>query len=136
MNVTMHLEPAPMAGGDGEPGGGNTIQPPGGQQNITLPYETTDLGDFDVFVPIKNGSKGGLLAGDETNNIQRLNVYANGTLTGNATAYLVPPEGITFISDIDDILRVTKIYDPKEGLLNSFARPFTPWMNMPDIYGE
>ncbi|KAF2005794.1 hypothetical protein P154DRAFT_518069 [Amniculicola lignicola CBS 123094] len=136
VNVTLSLEPALSAGGDGEPGGGNAITPAGGSQNLTLPYETTDLGDFDVFVPIRNTSGGGLLAGNETNNVQRLNVYTNGTLTGNATAYLVPPTGITFISDIDDILRVTKIYDPKEGLLNSFARPFTQWMNMPDIYAN
>lgn len=135
-NVSMHLEPAPMQGASGQPGGGNAITPPGGSQNITLPYETTVEGDFEVFVPIRNVSGGGLLAGNETNNVQRLNVYANGTLTGNATAYLVPPHGITFISDIDDILRVTKIYNPKEGLLNSFARPFTPWMNMPDIYAN
>lgn len=135
-NVTMHLEPAPSQGGDGEPGGSNAVTPPGGSQNVTLPYETTPEGDFDVFVPIKNVSGGGLLAGNETNNVQRLNVYTNGTLTGNATAYLVPTEGITFISDIDDILRVTKIYDPKEGLLNSFARPFTQWENMPEIYAN
>lgn len=135
-NVTMHLEPARSQGGDGEPGGSNAITPPGGSQNVSLPYETTPEGDFDVFMPIHNVSGGGLLAGNETNNVQRLNVYADGTLTGNATAYLVPTEGITFISDIDDILRVTKIYDPKEGLLNSFARPFTQWMNMPEIYAN
>lgn len=135
-NVSFYLEPAPMQGADGEPGGGNAITPPGGSQNITFPYETTVEGDFDAFVPIKNVSGGGLLAGNETNNVQRLNVYTDGTLTGNATAFLVPPQGITFISDIDDILRVTKIYNPKEGLLNSFARPFTPWMNMPDIYAN
>ncbi|KAF2631841.1 hypothetical protein BU25DRAFT_418580 [Macroventuria anomochaeta] len=130
-NVTMTLEPAPMQGGDGEPGGGNAITPPGGNQTITLPYETTPEGDFDVFVPIQSN---GLLNGNETENVQRLNVHTNGTNTGNATAFLVPPTGITFISDIDDILRVTKIYDPKEGLLNSFAHNFTQWMNMPDIY--
>ncbi|KAJ4398132.1 hypothetical protein N0V91_010420 [Didymella pomorum] len=131
VNVTMTLEPAPMQGGDGEPGGGNSIQAPGGNQTIKLPYETTPEGDFDVFVPIQSN---GLLNGNETNNVQRLNVHTLGTDSGNATAFLVPTTGITFISDIDDILRVTKIYDPKEGLLNSFARDFTPWMNMPDIY--
>ncbi|KAF2639941.1 hypothetical protein P280DRAFT_401151 [Massarina eburnea CBS 473.64] len=102
-NVSFHLEPASSQGASGQPGGSNSITPPGG---------------------------------NETDNVQRLNVYTSGTETGNATAYLVPPEGITFISDIDDILRVTKIYNPKEGLLNSFARPFTPWMNMPDIYAN
>jgi hypothetical protein len=132
-NVSMSLEPAPMQGGDGEPGGGNSIEAPGGVQNLTLPYETTSQGDFDVFVPIKSN---GLLPGNETDKVQRLNVYTNGTLSGNATAFLVPTEGITFISDIDDILRVTKIYDPKEGLLNSFARPFRAWENMPEIYAN
>lgn len=63
-------------------------------------------------------------------------MYINGTDTGNATAYLIPPKGVTVISDIDDILRVTKIYKPKEGLLNTFARPFDAWMDMPDIYAN
>lgn len=104
-----------------------------------MPYPTTDEGDFDTFVVLANttGPDGGyMMAGNATSSIQSLNMYANGTDTGNATAYLVPPEGLTIISDIDDILRVTKIYVPKEGLLNSFARPFTPWENMPEIYAN
>ncbi|KAK3060240.1 hypothetical protein LTS18_008997, partial [Coniosporium uncinatum] len=126
VNVTMHLEPAPMAGSSGEPGGGGAVTAPGGTQDITLPYPTTDQGDFDVFVPIDSL---GLTPGNESSQLQRLNTYAEGATIGNATAYLVPPTGLTIISDIDDILRVTKIYEPKEGLLNSFARPFVPWMN-------
>ncbi|TPX11533.1 uncharacterized protein E0L32_007744 [Thyridium curvatum] len=132
-NVTMHLEPAPSAGSDGEKGGGGATTASGGEQSVNLPYLTTDQGDFDVFVPIQLN---GLMRGDTNTSVQRLNVYANGTNTGNATAYLVPPTGLSIISDIDDILRVTKIYKPKDGLLNSFAKPFTPWMNMPDIYAK
>ncbi len=63
-------------------------------------------------------------------------MYINGTDTGNATAYLVPPKGVTIVSDIDDILRVTKIYKPKEGLLNTFARPFSAWLDMPSVYSN
>jgi len=133
VTVEVHLEPAPTAGSSGEPGGGGAVTPSGGNQNIVLPYPTTPEGDYDVFVPIQQS---GLAAGNETNQLQRLNVYANNSNIGNATAYLVPPTGLTVISDIDDILRVTKIYQPAEGLLNSFARPFTPWMNMPDIYAN
>lgn len=131
--MTFDLLPAPQAGSSGEAGGGGAITPPGGNQEINFPYLTTDQGDYDSFVQINNQ---GLLAGNATQNVQRLNVYAKGTDTGNATAYLVPSTGITFISDIDDILRITKIYQPKEGLLNSFARPFTQWENMPDIYAN
>ncbi|KAH6656699.1 hypothetical protein BKA67DRAFT_552744 [Truncatella angustata] len=123
-----------------EPGAsGGVINAEGGAQTIRMPYPTTDEGDFDSFVLLANttGPNGGhLIAGNATSSIQSLNMYVNGTDTGNATAYLVPPEGMTIISDIDDILRITKIYEPKEGLLNSFARPFTQWENMPDIYAN
>ncbi|KAI9841562.1 MAG: hypothetical protein M1837_000608 [Sclerophora amabilis] len=135
-NLSFHLEPAPMAGSSGEPGGGGAVTPDGGTQNVTFPYPTTEQGDYDAFVTIRNVSGSGLEPGNATSNLQRLNVYADGTESGNATAYLVPTEGLTIISDVDDILRVTKIYQPKEGLLNSFARPFTPWMNMPEIYSN
>ncbi|KAI1156608.1 hypothetical protein F4825DRAFT_474549 [Nemania diffusa] len=118
---------------------GGVINAKGGAQSIDLPYNTTSEGDFDAWVTLQNttGSNGGhLIAGNATNQIQALNVYTNGTTIGNATAYLVPPTGFTIVSDIDDILRVTKIYDPKEGLLNSFARPFVAWENMPEIYAN
>lgn len=130
---TIHLEPAESQGGSGQPGGGGGTTATGGTQDITLPYPTTDEGDFDVFVPINSN---GLTAGNATQAIQRLNTYVTNTTLGNATAYLVPTEGLTVISDIDDILRVTKIYEPEQGLLNSFARPFTAWENMPSIYAN
>ena len=132
-NVTFSLAPAPSAGASGEQGGGGATTPRGGEQMVKFPYETTLEGDFDAFVPI-NGS--GLSDGNSTNQIQRLNVYTRGDINGNATSYLVPPKGLTIISDIDYILRVTKIYYPNDCLLNSFARPFTQWMNMPDIYAN
>ncbi|KAI8960498.1 hypothetical protein F5Y11DRAFT_329777 [Daldinia sp. FL1419] len=118
---------------------GGVVNADGGAQSIDMPYQTTNEGDFDAFVTLRNISGSNnehLMAGNATSSIQALNMYARGTNTGNATAYLVPPTGFTIVSDIDDILRVTKIYDPKEGLLNSFAREFTPWMNMPEIYAN
>ena len=132
-NVTFNIEPAPMAGASGEQGGGGAVTASGGSQVIKFPVPTTSEGDYDGFVPI---SDNGLMAGNSTSQIQRMNVYTNGSIDGNATAYLVPPKGLTIVSDIDDILRITKIYEPKEGLLNSFARPFTQWMNMPDFYAN
>ncbi|KAI0882649.1 uncharacterized protein GGS22DRAFT_47443 [Annulohypoxylon maeteangense] len=136
VNVTMNFENDVNIRPDAS---GGVINAEGGAQTLKLPYPTTDEGDFDTLVVLQNttGPNGGhLMAGNATSSIQALNMYANGTNSGNATAYLVPPEGFTIISDIDDILRVTKIYDPKEGLLNSFARAFTPWMNMPEIYAN
>lgn len=119
---------------------GGAVNAQGGAQQIKLPYNTTEQGDFDVFVKLQNttGPNGGhLIPGNQTAQIQTLNMYAVGNNnSGNSTAYLVPPTGYTIVSDIDDILRITKIYIPKEGLLNTFARPFVPWMNMPQIYAN
>lgn len=126
---TIHLEPFTIEGGTD----GGAIAATGGTQDVTLPYPTTDEGDYDVFVPIQSD---GLTAGNATQSVQQLNVYVDGATEGNATAYLVPDTGLTIVSDIDDILRVTKIYEPAQGILNSFARPFTSWENMPDIYAN
>ncbi|KAG0644209.1 hypothetical protein HOY80DRAFT_878877 [Tuber brumale] len=96
---------------------------------------TDSRGEIDGFVRLPTNSENDLPDGNATNaKVVELDVHTNGTDTGNATAYLVPRDGITILSDIDDILRVTKIYLPKEGLLNSFARDFVPWMNMPEIF--
>lgn len=135
-NVTLKLETNYAAPTDYN---GGLIAAQGGAQTLLYPGETTVEGDFDQFVPIKNVSSadgGYLLPGNGTTAIQALNIYATNASAGNASVYLVPTEGLTIISDIDDILRVTKIYEPKEGLLNSFARPFTPWLNMPEIYAN
>jgi Uncharacterized conserved protein (DUF2183) len=132
-NITFNLMPGPMQGGSGEPGGGGGATPAGGNQTIKYPVPTIEEGDIDGFVVINST---GLSKGNETTINQRLAVYAEGTDTGNATSYLVPTQGITVISDIDDILRVTKIWKPSEGIFNTFAKPFTPWMNMPDIYAN
>ena len=129
VNVSMVISPGSNAGGNGPV---NAI----GIGPVKLPYPTTQEGDFDAFVPLPQSISSGLLAGNATKQIQILDVHTNGTDSGNATMYLVPNEGLTVISDIDDILRITKIYQPEEGLLNSFARPFTPWMNMPEIYAN
>ncbi len=126
----IHIEPAQSQGGSGQPGGGGATTATGGTQDITLPGNTTVEGDFTVFMPINSN---GLTPGNATSQIQRLNTYVGGATLGNATAYLVPDQGLTVISDIDDILRITKIYEPKEGLLNSFARPYTAWENMPSV---
>ena len=132
-NVTFSIAPAPTQGASGEPGGGGAVTPNGGQQVIKFPVPSTSEGDIDGFVPINSS---GLTPGNTSTQLQRMNVYAQGAEIGNATAFLVPNKGLTVVSDIDDILRITKIYQPKEGLLNSFARPFVPWMNMPEIYSN
>ncbi len=111
----------------------------GGAQSFKFPEPTTPEGDFSKFITLQNissASGDSLLPGNSTKAIQALNYYVHNTTNGNATAYLVPPEGFTIVSDIDDILRVTRIWVPHSGLVNTFAVPYTPWLNMPSIYAN
>ncbi|KAI5781501.1 hypothetical protein EDC01DRAFT_619731 [Geopyxis carbonaria] len=114
------------------------------QQNFTSQWNadirwgvlTDSRGEVDGFVNLPTRNSNDLPDGSNAAGIVKLDVHTTNVPSGNATAYLVPTKGVTIISDIDDILRVTKIYKPKEGLLNTFARDFVPWMNMPSIYSD
>jgi hypothetical protein len=59
---------------------------------------------------------------------------AHTSLPTTIEALIVPPTGLTIISDIDDILRVSEIWDPKQALLDLWTRPYQPWLNMPEIF--
>ena len=41
-------------------------------------------------------------------------------------ALLVPAQGLSVISDIDDTVKITQVHDRREMLLNTFVRPFEP----------
>jgi hypothetical protein len=45
-------------------------------------------------------------------------------------------EGLTIVSDVDDILRVAEIWNPKQMIFNTFVRTFQPWLEMPQIYRD
>ena len=101
---------------------------------IVWPIRTSTFGEIDGFVQLPSNKQLELPDGSNNNGIVRLDMQTNVSATGNASAYLVPAEGVTVVSDVDDVLRVTRIYQPQEGLLNTFARPFRAWLNMPAIY--
>ncbi|KAG8739896.1 hypothetical protein FRC11_000529, partial [Ceratobasidium sp. 423] len=98
-----------------------------------LPELTDERGEFDAFVNI-NVTTGTVPNGDQTEFTQGIQLFANGSVVGNASSYFVPTHGVTLVTDIDDILRATRVYEPDEGMRNSFVYPFRPWMNMPDVF--
>ena len=53
---------------------------------------------------------------------------------GNGTTILVPSSGISVISDIDDVLRITKVYVPNQGLYNSFVQPYVNVPGIPELF--
>ncbi len=47
---------------------------------------------------------------------------------------LVPPRGITVISDIDDTIKISQVRVRQELIANTFARPFRPAPGVADVY--
>jgi len=54
--------------------------------------------------------------------------------TFRGRALLVPAEGLSVISDIDDTIKHTHVLDRREMLLNTFARPLQSVPGMADLY--
>jgi phosphatidate phosphatase APP1 len=48
---------------------------------------------------------------------------------------LVPEEGVTVITDVDDTIKVTGMLNRSEKVANTFLRPFRAVPGMPDLYG-
>jgi phosphatidate phosphatase APP1 len=56
------------------------------------------------------------------------------TTTFQAPLYLVPPTGISIVSDIDDTIKITNVSDRDELVANTFTRPFRAVDGMAPLY--
>lgn len=61
--------------------------------------------------------------------------------SGNPVRYkgqdvVVPPEGLTVITDVDDTIKITNMRDPHEKLANTLYRPFKAVPGMSDLFQE
>ena len=59
------------------------------------------------------------------------------TVDGRVTqgvVFLVPPEGLSVISDIDDTVKLTEVLDRDKMLNNTFVKPFQALPGMADLY--
>lgn len=128
------------------------ITPPnGGSAQQIMLTTADDVGEIDQFVPVPN------LADNKTavQVVQLAISNVSGALTfyslrmidllifvvvylgpGNGTAILVPSSGYSIVSDIDDVLRITKVYVPNEGLFNSFVEPYVNVPGMPELFAN
>ncbi len=88
-----------------------------------------DVGEFDQFVSVPG------LGSNDSSAVQVVQTgIANVTGPGNGTVILVPTQGISVISDIDDVLRITKVYVPNQGLYNSFVQPYVNVPGIPELF--
>lgn len=116
--------------------GNKQVWPPA-RNEVIAPDVTDFVGDYDFFTNVDGKLGGYATPGDSTIDIQVIQIRSNATSNfGISRSYLVPESGLTIVSDIDDILRESTIYHLSEGFQNLLTRPFYPWMNMPDIFGN
>lgn len=87
-----------------------------------------EVGEIDQFVPVEGLNKNFTSTQVVTTGIQ------NVTGPGNGTVLLVPTSGISVVSDIDDVMRITKVYVPNQGLFNSFVQPYVNVPGIPELF--
>lgn len=116
-----------------------TVQVALGGDDIGSPLQleqADDFGEIDQFVVVP-GLANAVGNSTQLNETVVAQLYAqNVTGPGNGTTLLVPETGISVVSDIDDVLRVTKVYIPIEGLKNSFAEPYVNLEDTPQVFAE
>jgi len=97
-----------------------------------IALQTTDeVGEIDQFVEVP-----GLGSGDITKTQVVQTGILNITGPGNGTTILVPTSGISIVSDIDDVLRITKVYVPNQGLFDSFVQPYVNVPGIPELFAK
>lgn len=66
---------------------------------------------------------------------RRLNVsFSTGATSGRAAVPVIPAEGVSVISDIDDTIKVTEVLDREAMVQNTFMREFQAVPVMPALY--
>ncbi|KAI0672666.1 hypothetical protein C8Q78DRAFT_1020750 [Trametes maxima] len=89
-----------------------------------------EVGEFDQFVAVSG-------LGGNSNSVRIVETgIVNVTGPGNGTIILVPSSGISVVSDIDDVMRITKVYVPNQGLYNSFVQPYVNVPGIPELFAH
>jgi phosphatidate phosphatase APP1 len=95
--------------------------------NVTMTDHTGLDGQFDEFLSFNDSTLqiGGIAR------FLAVNPVDARPIQGNATIYAA--KGISVISDLDDVLRITTIWKPLDGLKNTFMEPYVPVPGMPKL---
>jgi len=70
------------------------------------------------------------------NHIHYFALSSDGSRQYDGTVHLVPPEGITILSDIDDTIKITNVVNKREMLRNTFLKEFTAVPGMAEVYRQ
>jgi phosphatidate phosphatase APP1 len=102
-----------------------------GDQTFSLPA-SDKAGYFTAEIPLVK-DEASKLAKDGVISFESLPTAANpGRFPGKVM--LVPEEGVSVVTDMDDTIKETHVLDRKEMLKNTFVRPFVAVAGMPALY--
>ena len=106
--------------------GGKSLTIRHGGQNRTLP-DTSDNGHVYTEIDLKSGAAAG---GWITYSMRR----PGGGEIIEGEAQLIPPEGLSVISDVDDTIKDSNVLDKKALIRNTFVEPYRTTEGMPAYY--
>jgi phosphatidate phosphatase APP1 len=98
---------------------------------VTTTKETSIDGKFDEFLPVQLPASTQLPAVVTYTATQPLD-----SLNEMGNVSILPTTGISFIADIDDVLKITEIWDPLTALENTFLRPYRSVPGMPELLAK
>ncbi|GAB7356996.1 hypothetical protein MBLNU459_g7827t2 [Dothideomycetes sp. NU459] len=112
-----------------------------------LPYTTNSEGSVAAWIASDPSCYDRLPRGNESSTVANTSLTLNPVRVpgeqdpsnlglNTAQTFFVPPQGLSIVSDIDDVLRVAEVWNPKQAILNLLTRPFQPWLNMSDVYWQ
>ena len=110
-----------------------------GNSNIIRITSTNEYGHFDSFVKLSIPPGIRSAANVRTSNMRITMLACSKSLQAIPTTFklhLIPSNGLTIVSDVDDILKVSEIWNFKQALLKIFTQPFEPWLDMPTVYAD
>ncbi|KAJ8604629.1 hypothetical protein MRB53_041727 [Persea americana] len=99
---------------------------------FTLPPSDGN-GLFDIWQPM-NVSLSPELWHDRANVTTSVQIELEHGAAPNTTVYILPSTGLTIVSDIDDVLRDSRIFSFKKAIENMIIKPFVPWRTMPEAF--
>ncbi|KAI8908736.1 hypothetical protein DFJ77DRAFT_473144 [Powellomyces hirtus] len=97
---------------------------------VTLPTKTDNTGLFDAAVNVS------ITGPTDKHGAITFKSQTLGQDQVGGMVYLVEPEGVSIISDIDDTIKITEVLDKVKVLKHTFLQPFEAVYGMPKLYTD
>jgi phosphatidate phosphatase APP1 len=127
-NLQMNLDP--FLHWDFQHGEKVTFNIPTGNVNVVMNDESDTAGEIDQFGSFTDSQ---ITIGNQYQ-YTAVDPQDSSGFRGNFTIY--PANGWAVVSDLDDVLRITQIWEPFTGLKNTFEEDYVPVPGMPALFAN